>query len=173
MKKLTAILLAMLMLLAVPFAYAEEAEGETEPPFEGEWVDFESFVIYLPTSLSEYEVSDELAEQGIYYILTDEDQTHTIQFAYTPMEKDASEEELAEGFKAAYGEENVFTLEAADKIILGYVDAEHDATCFVVKDPVDLGVYVFTFVPASDGDFMETAGVILGTLTFADTETAE
>lgn len=40
MKKLTAILLAMLMLLAVPFAYAEEAEGETEPPFEGEWVDF-------------------------------------------------------------------------------------------------------------------------------------
>lgn len=173
MKKLTAILLAMLMLLAVPFAYAEEAEGETEPPFEGEWVDFESFVIYLPTSLSEYEVSDELAEQGIYYILTDEDQTHTIRFAYTPMEKDASEEELAEGFKAAYGEENVFTLEAADKIILGYVDAEHDATCFVVKDPVDLGVYVFAFVPASDGDFMETAGVILGTLTFADAETAE
>lgn len=170
MKKLTALLLAMLMLLAVPFAYAEEAEGETEAPFEGEWVDFDDFVIYLPTSFTEYELTDEMADMGIFYVLTDEDQSHTIQFAYTEMEKDASVEELVAGFQAAYGEENVFTLESADKTIIGYVDAERDATYFVVKDPVALGAYIFGFGPSSDGDFMETAGVILGTMTFADAE---
>lgn len=34
MKKLIALLVAMMMLLAMPFAYAEE---EAEMPFEGEW----------------------------------------------------------------------------------------------------------------------------------------
>ena len=67
-----------------------------------------------------------------------------------------------------YGEDNVMTIEANDLTFVGYMDADNDAVCFLVADPVDLGLYMFVFVPASDDAFMETAGSILATVTFAD-----
>ncbi len=165
MKKLVALLVAMMMLLAMPFAYAEE---EAEMPFEGEWYDFEDYMVYLPTGMVETEVTAEMEESGIYYALASEDNTHAIQFAYSALEKEVTIDELVAGFQETYGEDNVMTIEANGLTFVGYMDADNDAVCFLVADPVDLGLYMFVFVPASDDAFMETAGSILATVTFAD-----
>ena len=56
MKKLAAVALALVMLMAVPFGYAEEAEM----PYEGEWVEFEdTLTVYLPSELADVEISEE------------------------------------------------------------------------------------------------------------------
>lgn len=169
MKKLIALLVAMMMLLAMPFAYAEE---EAEMPFEGEWCDFEDYMVYLPVNMVETEVTEAMEESGIYYALASEDNTHAIQFAYSALEKEVTIDELVAGFQETYGEDNVMTIEANDLTFVGYMDADNDAVCFLVADPVDLGRYMFVFVPASDDAFMETAGSILATVTFATGEEA-
>ncbi len=168
MKKLIALLTVMALLLAVPFAYAEGEEAQM--PFEGEWVEFETYQIYLPTGLKEVEITDEMADQGIYYVLADDDDTHAIHFAYTQLEQEISVEDLVAQFQETYGEDNVATIEKEDHTIVYYVDQENDGVCFMVLDPVDPGLYMFVFVPASDGDFMVTAGAVMATLAFTEAE---
>lgn len=169
MKKLIALLVAMMMLLAMPFAYAEE---EVEMPFEGEWYDFETFAVYLPVNLVEAEVTEEMEENGIYCALTNEDGTRAIQFAYAALEEEITVEDLVAGFQEAYGEDNVQTVEANDSTFVYYVDEENESVCFVVADPVDLGLYMFVFTPVTDDEFMENAGSIIATVIFADGEEA-
>lgn len=169
MKKLVALLVAMMMLLAMPFAYAEE---EVEMPFEGEWYDFETFMVYLPVNMVEAEVTEEMEESGIYCALTNEDGSRAIQFAYTALEEEVTVEDLVAGFQETYGEDNVLTVEANDSTFVYYVDEENESVCFVVADPVDLGLYIFVFTPVTDDDFMENAGSIIATVIFTDGEEA-
>lgn len=169
MKKLIALLLAMMMVLAVPFAACAE-EAETEMPFEGEWYDLGDYVIYLPVDLEEVELTDEMSESGIYYALASADKARSIQFAYKELENEVTTEQLVSGFQESFGEENVFTIEANDMTFVYYVNTENDATCFLFNDPNALGLYMIVFVPASDGDFMENAGSIIATIAFNEVE---
>lgn len=165
MKKLIALLVAMMMLLAMPFAYAEE---EAEMPFEGEWYDFEYFMVYLPSDWTEIEVTDDMAESGFYCVLVDAEGAHSMQFAYSELEEETTAEALVAQFQEAYGEENVTAFDVNGVTFFGYNDAEKDAVCIMALDPVDLGLYMFVFMPSSDADFMQLADAILATVTFAD-----
>lgn len=166
MKKLIALLMAMVMLLAVPvMAQAEEAD---ELPFEGEWVDFEYFQVYLPTDRVEVELTEEAEELGIYYMAQSEDESQAFTFSYTTPEAEITLEDLMDSCLENYGEDNVFTLDSQGMTFLCCIDSENDCTVFMLMDPVDLGVYLFSFAPASDDAFMVAAGFIIGTVTMAE-----
>ena len=164
MKKFAAVALALVMLMAVPFGYAEEAEM----PYEGEWVEFEdTLTVYLPSELADVEISEELQEGGVYYIGANADSTRVMQFAWVATETEETNETLLAQALEQYGE-NAGTMEINGLEYVYYVDEANDLCTFMYVDPGFLGVYSFTIKPASDDEFATMFGSVLATVEYPE-----
>ena len=69
MKKVLALILCLLMALSLGCASAENVTTAAEVLYEGVWVQFEDgFEIYLPAEWYEFECTEEMNAQGIFYM---------------------------------------------------------------------------------------------------------
>lgn len=168
MKKLLSLILS-LMLLVSGCALAEDAAAVEL--FEGNWINFDDGLnVYLPIDwLVKEEIPEEAAAAGIYYAVTSPDGANTMTIAWKALEAETTIEAAQAELAAVYADAAIIETETAQLIY--YTDAENNLINFVMLDPVELGMYMFSFTPISE-DLALTAGMIIGTVHFTPIEEA-
>lgn len=156
MKKIVALMMALMMLLA-GCAMAEEL------PFEPVWIEFEEgFTFGVPSDWLEVEVTEELAATGIGYAVCNPEATGTVMIGWNALEGEATIEDLVAAFTEQYGYAEATEINGI--AFVGCLDEANDVMIFSCFDGAEPGVYSFYIAPASDEAFLDTACWILATL---------
>lgn len=160
MKKLLAAALCLTMALCMTAAVC--AEG-VESLFDGTWVQFEDgFEIYLPSDWYEFECTEEMNAQGIFYMAGTEDMSYSCTMAWQALEEDCTVEALHAELVTAYpGAELV---EVNGIAVIVYADLENDLLNCIALDASEPGFYMFAFSPADDEDFQNLAAAITASI---------
>ena len=160
MKKLLAAALCLTMALCMTAAVC--AEG-VESLFDGTWVQFEDgFEIYLPSDWYEFECTEEMNAQGIFYMAGTEDMSYSCTMAWQALEEDCTAEEFHAELVTAYpGAELV---EVNGIAVIVYADLENNLLNCIALDASEPGFYMFAFSPAGDEDFQNLAAAITASI---------
>lgn len=160
MKKLLAAALCLTMALCMTAAVC--AEG-VESLFDGTWVQFEDgFEIYLPSDWYEFECTEEMNAQGIFYMAGTEDMSYSCTMAWQALEEDCTVEAFHAELVTAYpGAELV---EVNGIAVIVYADLENDLLNCIALDASEPGFYMFAFSPADDEDFQNLAAAITASI---------
>jgi len=168
MKKILSLVLCLMML--VSGCALAEADAAIEM-FEGSWVQFDDGInVYLPNDwVVVEELSEESIASGIYYMAGTPDSASYLTIAWKPLEAALTAEEIHATLVEGGTDAEILTTETTQLVY--YIDWENDSILFVMPDPVDPGLYVFSFTPISE-DFALTAGMIIGTVHHTPVEEA-
>lgn len=160
MKKLLAAALCLTMALCMTAAVC--AEG-VESLFDGTWVQFEDgFEIYLPSDWYEFECTEEMNAQGIFYMAGTEDMSYSCTMAWQALEEECTVEAFHAELVTAYpGAELV---EVNGIAVIVYADLENDLLNCIALDASEPGFYMFAFSPADDEDFQNLAAAITASI---------
>lgn len=160
MKRLLAAALCLTMVLCMTAAVC--AEG-VESLFDGTWVQFEDgFEIYLPSDWYEFECTEEMNAQGIFYMAGTEDMSYSCTMAWQALEEDCTVEAFHAELVTAYpGAELV---EVNGIAVIVYADLENDLLNCIALDASEPGFYMFAFSPADDEDFQNLAAAITASI---------
>lgn len=169
MKKVLALVLALVMALSLTSVFAEAAEVVAyEDLFDGVWVQFEDgFELYLPAEWVEYETTPEMNAEGIFYMCGSEDAAYTCTLAWTALEEETSVEEAYEALAATYPGAELIEVNGIALIV--FADLENSLLNFVALDATEPGLYMFAFSPVEDEDFRVLAGVIASSIRHIET----
>ena len=169
MKKLLALVLALVMTLSMGSVLAEDLPIETiEQLYDGAWVQFEDgFEIYLPADWVEFETTPEMNAGGIFYLCGTEDAEYTCAMTWSPLEAECTVEEAHQELAAAYPGAELVEVNGIALIVFG--DAENDQLTFAALDATEPGVYLFIFTPMSDENFRVLASAIAASLRITET----
>lgn len=160
MKKLTSVILCLL--LVVTMTAIASAEG-VESLFEGTWVQFEDgFELYLPSDWYEYECTEEMNAQGIFYMAGTQDMAYSCTLAWQALEKDCTVEEFHAEMVTAYPDAEIVTVNGVALIV--YADLENNLLNCIALDANEPGFYMFAFSPADDEDFKNLAAAIAASI---------
>lgn len=163
MKKFLALILSLMMVLSLGIASAETAQHPAEVVYEGAWVRFEDgFEIYLPAEWYEYECTEEMNANGIFYMAGTEDMSYSCTLGWTPLEVDCTIEELHAEVVKVHPEAVVMDVSGVGLIF--YVDAENGLLNYVALDATEPGAYLFAFSPANDEVFQVQSAIIASTI---------
>lgn len=160
MKKLLAVTLCLLLaVLVTAVATAEAVEGL----FDGTWVQFEDgFEIYLPSDWYEFECTEEMNAQGIFYMAGTEDMSYSCTMAWQALEEDCTAEELHAELVTAYPDAEIVQVNGVALIV--YADAQNNLLNCIALDAGEPGFYMFAFSPADDEDFATLAALIASSI---------
>ena len=160
MKKLLAVTLCLLLAVLVTAVAAAEA---VEGLFDGTWVQFEDgFEIYLPSDWYEFECTEEMNAQGIFYMAGTEDMSYSCTMAWQALEEDCTVEAFHAELVTAYpGAELV---EVNGIAVIVYADLENNLLNCITLDASEPGFYMFAFSPADDEDFQNLAAAITASI---------
>ena len=160
MKKLLAVTLCLLLaVLVTAVATAEAVEGL----FDGTWVQFEDgFEIYLPSDWYEFECTEEMNAQGIFYMAGTEDMAYSCTMAWQALEEDCTAEELHAELVTAYPDAEIVQVNGVALIV--YADAQNNLLNCIALDAGEPGFYMFAFSPADDEDFATLAALIASSI---------
>lgn len=160
MKKLLALVLALLMLLSTT-AMAEEIDYSQF--FDGTWVQFEEgFELYLPSDWLVLESTEEELASGIAFSVCSPDEAYYMALAWSGLEAELTIDELQAALvEAGYPVEPV---EVNNIALLVMGDAENDTLSFIGMDAAEPGYYTFIFAPMSDENLQVMASVIASSL---------
>ena len=160
MKKLIALLLCLMMLAVAGFACAESIEDL----YEGFWVQIENGPkLYIPEGWVELEITEELAEAGLFYAVASPDLACTCQLYWSELEEAMEVDALLANFQTTYPESQLIDLENAAFVC--YADMEADVLGFAALSAVEQGMYQFLFTPASNEDMQIVASAIVASMT--------
>ena len=141
----------------VPASPAQQAEEA------GVKVEFEDgFALTFPDGWMQYEVSDEAAESGVFYCLSDADAAHWLYIQ--KWNTDCADVSALDALIRRAAKPQSSTVHAFnDTDFIVYDLAEGDVSCCATL--VDGAVLNFVFTPQSDAEYMATAVQIIGTFT--------
>ena len=160
MKKLLAAALCLTMALCMTAAVC--AEG-VESLFDGTWVQFEDgFEIYLPSDWYEFECTEEMNAQGIFYMAGTEDMSYSCTMAWQALEEDCTVEAFHAELVTAYPGAELVEVNGISVIV--YADLENDLLNCIALDASEPGFYMFAFSPADDEDFQNLAAAITASI---------
>ena len=163
MKKVLAFALCLMMLLSLGLACAESAAHPAESMYEGVWVKFEDgFEIYLPADWYEFECTEEMNAQGIFYMAGTEDLAYSCTLAWSALDADYTVEELHAEMATEYPEAQIMSV--SDVGLVYYADAENNLMNYLALDATEPGVYMFAFSPADDAMFNTQAAYIASSI---------
>ena len=160
MKKLLAVTLCLLLaVLVTAVATAEAVEGL----FDGTWVQFEDgFEIYLPSDWYEFECTEEMNAQGIFYVAGTEDMSYSCTLAWKALDAEISIEDLQAQMVQTYPDAEVVEVNGVG--LITYVDSANNLLNCVAMDAAEPGFYLFCFSPADDADFQMVASAIASSI---------
>ncbi len=159
MKKLVALLLAMLMLACTTVSLAEDLTAQIEATFEGVWVQFEDgFEIYLPAEWLQVELTEEMIANSTFYAAVSPDMTQSVEIGWTGLEADADLHALAAELAATYADAQVLNINGIEMLM--YTDTDFNALVLMACDAVEPGLYIFALTPADDEAFVEIGTAI-------------
>lgn len=180
MKRTIAALMTILMLCCVS-AYAETAAtaipeitfDETTAAYEGVWLNFEDdgFMLYLPADWIDAEITDEMLATGTYYVATSADGAYAMTVTYTAEAQVTTNEEIVAQLTEA-GYENVTQMTINGIAVVGYIITAQDVSGMAFADG-EGGMYVISFVPASDEAFAPIGQTMMSSLSPIAAEAAE
>lgn len=160
MKKLLAVALCLLLAVLMTGVAAAEA---VEQVFDGTWVQFEDgFEIYLPSDWYEIECTEEMNAQGIFYMASSEDGTHSCTMAWQALEEDCTVEAFHAELVEAYPGAEIVQVNGVALIV--YADLENNLLNCIALDANEPGFYMFAFSPADDEDFQNLAAAIAASI---------
>lgn len=163
MKKFLALLLCLMMALSLGAASAETTQHAAEVLYEGSWVRFEDgFEIYLPSEWYEFECTEEMNAQGIFYMAGTEDLSYSCTLGWTALEADCTIEELHAEIVKTHPEAKVMDVSGVGLIF--YADAENGLLNYIALDATEPGAYLFAFSPANDEVFLVQSAIIASTI---------
>lgn len=168
MKKILALLLAMVMCFCVVSAMAEEAPAEAVeiPVVEGgTWVPFTDygFQICLPSDWNVMEITEEQTASGIIFSCANPEATRSFTVAYSEFEAATDIQTIAEGLATTYPEVQLMTINGMDFVT--YSVTENDVVGIATLGGSGIGMYQFVFYPASDTDYGTLALQIAASIT--------
>jgi len=160
MKKMLALVLSLMMILACVPAMAQGIEAL----FDGNWIRFEDgFEFYLPADWMQMEVTQDDLASGFFYAACNADQTNQMWVAWSALEAEVTIEEMLEIMRANYPAAEI--LEAIEGIqLVATVDPANDTLALIGMDAAEPGYYTFIFGPASDETLQAYATVIASSL---------
>ena len=164
MKKMFALVLALMMLFSVT-AFAEEATVlPAEELFEGVWVQFPDggFELYMPADWYSFDVTEDMMAKGIFFLAGTEDLSYSCTLAWTPFEAECTIEELYAEIVANEPEATLNVVNGVGLIV--YADDANNLLNFVALDGIDTGAYLFAFNPPTDENFVVLAALIASTI---------
>lgn len=168
MKKVLAFVLCLMMALSLGYALAEAPAEEdythaAELLYEGVWVQFEDgFEIYLPADWYEYECTEEMNAQGIFYMAGTEDMSYSCTLGWTALEAECTIEELHAEMVKVHPEAQVMDVSGVGLVF--YVAVENGLLNYVALDATEPGAYLFAFSPANDEVFLVQSAIIASTI---------
>ena len=163
MKKVLDLILCLLMALSLGCASAENVTTAAEVLYEGVWVQFEDgFEIYLPAEWYEFECTEEMNAQGIFYMAGTEDMSYTCALAWNPLEEDCTIEELHAEMVKVYPDAQIMDVSGVGLVF--YEDTENGLLNYVALDATEPGFYLFAFSPADDAVFKVESAIIASTI---------
>ena len=171
MKKLIALLVALLMLLCSFAALAEDGE-ETAPEAitvelveNGTWVPFAdyNFQICLPSDWNVLELTDEQTQTGVIAGYAAADGARVCYVSYTEFEAATDIQTVAEQLAASF--EGVKLITINDLPFITYALTEQDMVGLCTLGGSGIGFYQFLFAPASDAEFQTIAESIAAYIT--------
>lgn len=167
MKKLFALLLALMMLLSTA-ALAEETPVSVvqkvvfEEIFPGTWVQFEQgFEIYLPSDWLVLEATEEEQAMGIAFSVASPDGAYMMTLAWSALEVEATILDMQEVLAAQYPVE-LIEINGIGMLVMG--DPENDTLSIIAMDAAEPGYYSFVFAPMSSEELRAYATVIAASL---------
>jgi len=146
MKKLISLLLCLMMLATASFACAESVED-----------------LYAGVWMQKVEITEELAQTGLFYAVTDPDMIATCQLYWFPLEQPMELDALLADIQTAYPGAELLDLGNAAFVV--YADMEADVLGFAALSAVEQGMYQFMFTPASNEDLQLVASAIVASMT--------
>ena len=163
MKKVLALILCLLMALSLGCASAENVTTAAEVVYEGVWVRFEDgFELYLPADWYEYECTEEMNAQGIFYMAGTEDMSYSCTLAWNPLEADCTIEELHAEMVKVYPDAQIMDVSGVGLVF--YEDTENGLLNYIALDATEPGFYLFAFSPADDAVFKVESAIIASTI---------
>ncbi len=168
MKKLFALLLALVLVFPVFSAVAETATGsdviEVPAVENGTVVPFadHNFQITLPSDWNVLEVTDDQAATGIFFNCANPESTRSFTIAYSEFEAATDIQSVAEALATTY--ENVQLVTINDIPFVSYVVSESDVMGIAPLNASGIGMYQFVFYPASDTDYSTLAEQIAASI---------
>ena len=164
MKKILALVLALMMALSLSSVLAEATPVETvEQLYEGVWVQFEDgFEFYVPADWVQYETTVEMNAQGIFYMCGTADASYMCSLAWKPLEAETTIEEAYAAMQANYPGANLVDVNGIG--IIAYIDAENGLLNCIAMDAAEPGMYMFAFSPADDEEFQLLASCIASSI---------
>lgn len=149
----------MVLVLALMLCSVASAE---EMPFEGTWVQFEDgFQVSLPSDWLQIETTDEMLENGIFYVAASPDGARTVQIAWAETQV-TTIEDLQAALVTVYPDAAAIEING-----VGFVaceDTANDVAILVALDAEGSGMYMFNFTPASDEEFAPIAQAIASSI---------
>lgn len=96
MKKLLALVLALMMSLSVTAVAEDAAVLPVEELFEGVWVQFPDggFELYIPADWYSFDCTEEMLANGIFFLAGTKDLSYSCTLAWAPLETACTIEEL-------------------------------------------------------------------------------
>lgn len=163
MKKLLALVLCLLMSLSLCAASAETIGDAVEVLYEGAWIQFEDgFEVYLPAEWYEFECTEEMNAQGIFYMAGTEDLSYSCTMAWSPLEVDCTIEELHAEIVKEQPEAQVMDVSGVGLVF--YLDDANGLLNYIALDATEPGFYLFAFSPADDEVFAVQSALIAASL---------
>ena len=146
MKKLLALLTALMMLFSVT-AFAETVTFEDL--YDGVWMRFEDdgFELYLPSDWLQLQITDEILSTGIYYAIVSPDLANAFTVSWALMDELFDIDTLEAAINMVYPGATRVALGYAEAVC--YTDTASDMLAFAILDPDGMGMYTFSFMPAS------------------------
>ena len=168
MKKLFALLLALVLVFPVFTAVAETATGsdvvEVPAVENGTVVPFadHNVQITLPSDWNVLEVTEDQAATGIFFNCANPEGTRSFTIAYSEFETATDIQTVAEALASTY--ENVQLLTINDIPVVSYVMSENDVMSIATLNASGIGMYQFVFYPASDAEYVTLAEQIAASI---------
>ena len=171
MKKLIALLVALMMTLCCFSALAEDAAEDTAPEAitvelveNGAWVPFAdyNFQICLPSDWNVLQLTDEQTQSGVIAGYASADGARSCWISYTEMAEATDIETVAEQLSASY--EGVQLITINDVPFVTYTIAEQDLVGLCTLGGSGVGFYQFLFTPASDAEYLPMAESIAASI---------
>lgn len=161
MKKILALIAGLLLAFSLTGALAEAAVVETL--YDGAWVQFEDgFELYLPADWVQFECTDDMIANGIFYLAGTEDQSYLCAIAWNSLDEALTIEQIQELFAANYDGAELIVVN--DVALVVYADAENNCLNFIALDGTEPGYYMFSFSPADDEDYQTVAALIASSI---------
>ena len=167
MKKLLALVLALLMLLSSA-AFAEETAAVVseeivfEEMFPGTWIQFDQgFEMYLPSDWLVLEATEEEQAMGIAFSIASPDGAYLMTMAWSALEVEASILDVQEVMAARYPVE-LIEVNGIGMLVVG--DPDNDTISIIAMDGAEPGYYSLVFAPMSNEELRAYATVIVASL---------